>query len=213
MATTISSDIWTITERYSNLTRLLRITSLCKRVIMKFRQQSAPSFDTPITTNELNEALHHWVSVTQLMFFSKELQTLEGNSVLPKGSPLKKLTPFIDHRRILRLGGRLRFSQLDSNEKHPMILPRHSRLTTLIIRHHHHVTLHGGTQLTLASIRRQFWILGGRAPIRSFIQRCLVCVRHRAQTQIQQMGQLLASRVNPSRPFSHTGVDYAGPSN
>lgn len=36
-------------------------------------------------------------------------------------------------------------------------------------------------------------------------------LRHRAKASTQLMGDLPSPRVNQSPPFSHTGVDYAGP--
>lgn len=112
---------------------------------------------------------------------------------------------------LLRLRGRLQFSQLNANAKHPLILPRASFLTSLVIDQHHRRTLHGGAQLTLSSIRQQFWILGGRVPVRAFIHKCVTCTRHRAVTSQQRIGQLPSSRVKQCRPFLHVGVDYAGP--
>ncbi|XP_070169436.1 uncharacterized protein [Polyergus mexicanus] len=42
---------------------------------------------------------------------------------------------------------------------------------------------------------------------------CVKCVRERARTSQQLMGNLPQPRVTPSAPFSHTGVDYVGPMN
>ncbi|XP_008547925.1 uncharacterized protein LOC103571516 [Microplitis demolitor] len=56
--------------------------------------------------------------------------------------------------------------------------------------------MHGGTQLTLAAVHKKCWIFGGRVPIKSHIQRCVVCVS--------------TSRVLPYA-FESTGVDYARP--
>ncbi|XP_011864758.1 PREDICTED: uncharacterized protein LOC105560332 [Vollenhovia emeryi] len=84
-------------------------------------------------------------------------------------------------------------------------------LSSLIIAYAHQRTLHGGTQLTLSHIRQQYWILGGRAPVKSHILRCVTCARQRGIRAHQLMGQLPLSRVTQARPFTHTGVDYAGP--
>ncbi|XP_044597774.1 uncharacterized protein LOC123274274 [Cotesia glomerata] len=100
---------------------------------------------------------------------------------------------------------------LDPEERHPAILPRQSPLTSILIDDSHRKTLHGGTQLTLADLRKSVWIIGGRVPVRSFILRCVICTRHRGERAQQLMGQLPAARVNPTRAFLHTGLDYAGP--
>ncbi|XP_015189698.1 PREDICTED: uncharacterized protein LOC107073524 [Polistes dominula] len=46
---------------------------------------------------------------------------------------------------------------------------------------------------------------------KSYVLRCVVCARYRGIRAQQLMGQLPLARVTPSRPFSHTGIDYAGP--
>jgi len=121
------------------------------------------------------------------------------------------LSPFVDADGILRVRGRLKNSLLDSDGRHPVILPRDSVLSRLLISDIHTRTLHGGTQVVLATLRQQYWILGGRAPVSAFIRRCVKCARHRAATAQQMMGSLPSSRVTPTRPFLTSGVDYAGP--
>jgi len=182
------------------------------RAIECFRQTfKGCAQQDPLTPTELESAILLWAKLTQQTYFSSEINLLKNHKSLPSSSSLLRLTPFLDTSGLLRLRGRLQRSQLDPAEKHPLILPRDCNLTTLVIDHHHRRTLHGGPQLTLSSIRQKFWIIGGRAPIRSFIHRCVVCTRQRAATGQQIIGQLPASRVLPCRPFFHTGVDYAGP--
>ena len=83
----------------------------------------------------------------------------------------------------------------------------------MVISEAHQRTLHGGTQDTLSFIRHEFWILGGRTPVSSFIWKCIKCARYRQKRAQQLMGQLPSERITPSRPFLHSGVDYAGPLN
>ena len=135
------------------------------------------------------------------------------NSDVPKNHVFNRLTAYIDSSGIIRVGGRLQKTQLDYHSQHPAILPRSSQLTSLIIRNSHLSTLHGGAQLTLAHTRQEFWIIGGRVPVKSHILKCVICARYRAQRAQQLMGQLPVARVTPSSPFTHTGIDYAGPIN
>ncbi|XP_025267780.1 uncharacterized protein LOC112639101 [Camponotus floridanus] len=119
--------------------------------------------------------------------------------------------PGLHSEGLLRVGGRLKYSILAYDERHPVLLPKGSHLTRLIVDDCHKRALHGGTQLTLSLIRQQYWIPQGRALVKEAILRCLPCVRWRAATPQQLMGDLPRERVVPARPFLHTGVDYAGP--
>lgn len=128
----------------------------------------------------------------------------------PRSYPLLKLAPFVDADGVLRVEGRLKNALLDPDGRHPAILPRDSMLSCLLISDVHDQTLHGGTQFVLATLRQQYWIVGGRAPVSAFIRRCVKCACHRAATAQEMMRSLPASRITPTRPFL-TGVDYAGP--
>jgi len=202
---------WDLLYRYSSLTRLLRITAVCRRVIKRLKGAQSSFSASPLTPSELQQSCQFWVRHIQNIHFHREIEILKKGEQLSKSSSLTKLTPFIDSTGLLRVGGRLQKADLPYDEKHPFILPRMSKFTTLVIAEAHLKTLHGGTQLTLAYTRLQYWIVGGRAPIRSFILRCVRCARHRQNRAKQLMGQLPASRVSPARPFSNNGVDYAGP--
>lgn len=210
-ANTRKSEQWDLIDRYSSLVKLYRVTATCQRAVSRFKKSIAMSFSGPLTTQELADAKFYWVKEIQRSFFQGELQMLSKGQPLSKSSPLVRLTPFLDSKGLLRVGGRLQLSSLPQDEKHPLILPKESALTSLIIRDAHLRTLHGGTQITLSFLRSEYWIVGGRAPVRSFILKCVKCARYR-QTRAQQlMGQLPTTRVTPNRPFAHSGIDYAGP--
>ncbi|XP_015119081.1 uncharacterized protein LOC107042527 [Diachasma alloeum] len=174
------------------------------------------SHQTSIKINAVAELLNRYSTLAKVLQVTATVnraidRLLERDHQIPRSHPLAKLTPTLDNESIIRLGGRLKNSQLDPDEIHPIILPRQSRLTTLVIEEAHRRTLHGGTQLTLAHTRQKYWIIGGRCTVRAYISRCPACIRHRGRQAQQLMGQLPAVRISPSRAFLHTGVDYAGP--
>ncbi|XP_011859181.1 PREDICTED: uncharacterized protein LOC105556699 [Vollenhovia emeryi] len=203
---------WELLDRYSSITRLFRITAICKRILSCMRKlpNSSP-LKYPLTPLEIQQSQHLWVRIIQQAAFSYEIGILSRNEHLPKSNPLVRLTPYLDKDRLLRVGGRLHNAQIDTDSKHPLILPRRSPLSTLIIDDAHKRMLHGGTQVTLNFIRSTYWIIGGRAPVRSHILRCGRCTRYRGVRAQQLMGQLPPSRVVPARPFFNSGLDYAGP--
>ncbi|XP_011877909.1 PREDICTED: uncharacterized protein LOC105567569 [Vollenhovia emeryi] len=194
---------------YSSLTRLLRISAWCRRWLRPPARETASPLS--LQTIELDEARWGWIRLVQAYKYQGELATLKKGEPLPARSQLIKLSPFLDAKGILRVGGRLKHALLAYDQKHPIILPDDSHLSRLIVEACHRRILHGGAQLTLAAVRQEYWIPRGRALVKGHIGRCLPCLRWRAASPQPLMGDLPRARVTPSRPFLHTGVDYAGP--
>ncbi|XP_070167796.1 uncharacterized protein [Polyergus mexicanus] len=165
--------------RFSSLNRLLRVTAWCRR--WKHRAaalrappatKSRPAMGT-LTAAEWDDARLTWIRAVQAEKYSAELATLARGAPLSKNIQLTKLTPFVDSQGILRVGGRIKHVLLVYDERHPMILPSSSHFTRLVIEACHRRTLHGGVQLTLGSIRQQYWIPRGRQLVKEVIRRCI----------------------------------------
>lgn len=112
----------------------------------------------------------------------------------------------------MRVGGRLRHQhKLSFDQKYPMVLPKHTHFTILVIRHYHISNLHAGQELVLSLIRQKFWIPDGKSTIRKELRQCLECFKSSAKPISQLMGDLPSARVNPCRAFEKVGIDFAGP--
>ncbi|XP_018401614.1 PREDICTED: uncharacterized protein LOC108778819 [Cyphomyrmex costatus] len=200
--------------RFSSWQRLIHVTAW----ILRWRRQvsctSGPPKQAPIlvlTPAELERSTQLWIRVVQSIAWRSELDSIVAERELPPRSSLHKLSPRIDDHGVLRVGGRLKHAVLSEDQRHPVILPPGSHFTYLVVDAFHRRILHGGTQATLTAIRRRFWIPRGRQLVKRHIHRCVQCIRWRAASPQPMMGNLPRSRVTPSRPFSHTGVDFAGP--
>ncbi|KAL0860231.1 hypothetical protein ABMA27_010538 [Loxostege sticticalis] len=104
-------------------------------------------------------------------------------------------------------------SNFSYDKKHPIILPRHHRLTELIVVDFHKRLLHAGPQLLLSSLREQYWPVHGKQLVNKVVHKCVTCFRAKPKITTPIMGNLPPSRVNPTLPFVSTSVDYAGPFN
>lgn len=140
-----------------------------------------------------------------------ELKELNSGKSCPKKSPLTKLSPFLDGKGVLRVGGRLENSGCDYGQMHPVILPDVSKLSLKIMQAAHFKTLHGGCRLMMSVVRQNFWVINLRNLCKNIVSRCVTCVRHRAEASKQLMGSFPSVRVRMSHTFEKTGVDYAGP--
>ena len=127
----------------------------------------------------------------------------------PKQSSLHKLDPFLDSQGILRVGDRLRNASLRFEITFPVILPRRSHGTTLIIRYFHEKIKQQGRVMTLNAIRANgYWIVGGTSAVGSCIWSCVVCRKMRSAMIEQEMADLPEDRVEPAPPFTFCAVDY-----
>ena len=100
----------------------------------------------------------------------------QRNSSMKTTSSLYQLDPFLDSHSVLRLRGRIKRADVPYDLKHPVILPKKSHITELIIRHYHHQVEHQGRGITLNSLRScGYWVIGGTSVVGNFISKCLVC--------------------------------------
>ncbi|XP_070854683.1 uncharacterized protein [Drosophila suzukii] len=154
-----------------------------------------------------NQLLRH----IQRKAFQREYTQLENGRQLHAKSQLIWFSPFLDKDGLMRVGGRIERSTLYYNAKHPVIIPKSSPVAELLVRHSHVTNLHTGVDATFTNLRQQYWILGARNIVRKTVFQCKRCFLQRKSTSNQIMGELPVPRVQASRCFQHTGLDYAGP--
>lgn len=188
-----------LAERYSSWKTLLRVTAYCLRVKKENRLN-----DRALHANEIKKARIIWLKLVQRFEFG------DISTMIRKGE-YKKLVPFVDEEGLVRVGGRLQNSNITYDEQHPIILSGKTSIVALIITDAHERVYHGGPQNTLGQLHQAYWLINGRRQVRALIHKCVICAKTRTKTQHQLMGNLPAARVQPSRPFLHTGIDYAGP--
>lgn len=120
--------------------------------------------------------------------------------------------PYLDAEGIMRVGGRLRRANVPEDVKHPVILPRRSHVTELIIQDCHHAIKHQGSGMTHNETRQKgYWIIGGTSAVGSYVSKCTICRKLRTPSQLQRMGDLPTNRTETAPPFTYSAVDYFGP--
>ncbi|XP_026325441.1 uncharacterized protein LOC113234351, partial [Hyposmocoma kahamanoa] len=197
-------------HKHSSMTRATRTLSWILRFIKNARDKNGAIRLTYLSSTELRSTLHMIIKTVQHNSFAEEISQLQKHNRVSSSSKIINLNPIIDRDTILRVGGRLGRADLSHTQKHPIILPKKYKLTELLIEQAHAATLHGGARLTLQYLRTKYWIIGGMSTVKHCITRCVKCHRHNKQNSYQLMADLPEQRVNPSRPFTHTGVDFTG---
>ena len=195
---------------FSNWTKAVGVVSYLKRLFKKNKPKTIAT-----TVAERQDAEMHIFKEMQRTAFRNEFISLshkEQNPKVSKQSSLLKLDPFVDEQGLIRVGGRLENSTLPFEVKHPIILPRSSQVTDLIIDHFHKKVKHQGKGMTMNEIRSNgLWILGLNAAVASHIYKCVQCRRQRRPTEGQKMANLPEDRVESSPPFTYCGMDCFGP--
>ncbi|XP_049300118.1 uncharacterized protein LOC125772715 [Anopheles funestus] len=212
--------------RYSAYSKLRRVMGYClrflgnlraskaspvervkRKVDMKTLLCSAPS----LTAAELQEAELRLCQLAQQDSFGDELDHLKRGKQVNSSSKLKWLSPYLDPKGMLRVGGRLGNANIPESTKHPIVLAASHRLSTLLAENIHLQKMHAGPQLMLATLRQKIWLIGGRNLVKSVYHRCHTCFRNKPTLVKQAVADLPASRVVPTQPFAVSGVDYCGP--
>lgn len=119
-----------------------------------------------LSIEELNNATLNICRLVQKQHFAEEISLVKSNK--PCGKQIVKLLPFLASQGILRVGGRLRHSDLNEDEKHPIILPKSHNITQILIEFYHRKYPHGGPYL-LSNIKKVLDTFGKICnPIKNF---------------------------------------------
>ncbi|CAI6349887.1 unnamed protein product [Macrosiphum euphorbiae] len=195
--------------RFSSYDALIRVVARVRRFIDICRRRPVVRSNA-LTRAELDGATRAVIAASQRVTFPTLVSDLQNLHRLAS-KPLARLCPFVDSEGIIRVGGRLRHSELPYDCRHPILLAKGSYLALLVCRHWHKITGHSGPRVMTSLIHRQYWIVSLRSVIHNVISQCTRCVRLRASVPTPVMADLPESRVLQCRPFSCVGVDYAGP--
>ena len=199
------------TERWGSFKKALRVVAWCLRFVhnVKFAVTDESRLTGDLTYHELTEAKTSLFKDDQRRYFSEELVVLSRDEPVPASSSIASLSPYLGTDGLIRVRGRLQFSDLSFNEKHPIILPK-SHLSWLLVQFQHCLMKHAGVSLVLVALRNEYWILGVRRLAKSVKKKCKACKIQDAQACERPVAPLPSMSVQPAAPFSTIGVDHTG---
>ena len=129
------------------------------------------------------------VHIIQRQYFPDELECLREGKQVSSNSKLTTLDPILIDD-VIRVGGRIRNASLPLDAIHPMILPKEHHVSALIVRYNHQILGHAGREHVLSFVRRQYWILQGRALTRKILRSCVTCRKQNERVMQQFMADL-----------------------
>ena len=127
-----------------------------------------------VSRAEIDRSRLFIVYLHQTIYFSTLRDRLKSKNKLstPLDSAFAKLNLWLDGD-LMRVGGRLENAELPHDNKYPLLLQHKDVFTRLLIRQVHLLTAHGGTRLTLATLRLVYWIVKERNAVKAELRRCV----------------------------------------
>ncbi|KAJ8735648.1 hypothetical protein PYW07_007268 [Mythimna separata] len=197
-------------ERVSSFTKLINTTGYVLRFIRNLRTDKLMRPESCILSlSETRDAVKYWIKRIQELEYETEIRLLKQQKRVI--TSLQKLSVFLDSEGVIRVGGRLRHSELTYGARHPVLLPKDTKFVQLLMEHYHKTYCHIGANGLIAILRREYWITSVRKQAARTIRRCKRCFRFSVAEQPPRMADLPADRVCRARPFNGVATDFAGP--
>ena len=186
----------------------------------KCRKLDSSNSEFLLSRVDLDAAKLKLLLMIQSRNLSDEVSLYKNNSGFRKNNKqrrreekLWKLDPFVDFDGLLKVGGRLKKSNYNTQTKHPIILPTKSCLAVQrLVEYEHKRIGHGGRVSTANAICSSgYWLISGNTQTRRIIFNCVMCRKYRGEAGKQKMAELPENRITEAAPFTHSGVDMFGP--
>ena len=142
IAATTDENVFQV-ERWGKLTKAIRVVAWVFRFIFNSRHKQEDRRLGDVSYDELQHAQQVIIQPVQQQEFAAEESALQRGHRVAKSSPLARLTPYLDDKGLLRVQGRLQFSSLPPDEKHPILIPK-SNFAVLLIRFQYFIMKHAG---------------------------------------------------------------------
>ena len=166
-------------NRFSNWKRLLRVIGSVKRFIQNNRSVKEQRDVGQLSPAEMEDPEVYTIKSSQKEYFKQEYDALQRGGHVSTSSKLASLSPELDIDVLIRCNGRLKSLPYDA--RFPVILPRDSCLTRLIVRPYHEENNHSaGTNHLLSVLSRRFWEIAGREVIKECTNHCMICKKNKA---------------------------------
>ena len=195
----------------SDWSRMVRIvvlvmSNLVSAINHKSSNKTLKKNKSLLKTSLMEEAKNIIIKLVQKRSFNDEFKSMEDktwvNKALDRRNKISRLDPFLDKDGFIRIEGRLDNYFINNNCKHPILLPKNGKVTTLIIQHQHKMAAYGGRGITLNQIKSSgYWIVGANSAVKNFIFRCVDSRGLRGRFGEQKMVDLPAFTLTETAPL------------
>ena len=164
--------------------------------------------------NHYNQAIMHLVKVEQHAHFAEIFSYFNSNNNTIKNIPnlVNQLNIYPDKHGILRVKSKFSRWSDDVSFRFPILLPKNSLLTKMIIIDLHERLTHAGCYRLLTEIRKHFWITHYFSVVKKTIKDCVTCKKLKQRAIKLNQSPYREFRIDPPNiPFRSIFIDNFGP--
>lgn len=195
--------------KFSSYMKFLRVTCYILKFISKLKHEQ---FDLRINSNDINQAELIWIKTIQKLYYGDIINYFQSKDNKTKVPSLVKQLNLIFDNELIKVKTRLEHSDFSKNVIFPILLPSTSLFTKLLVEYLHIKGLHASVSRLMVIVREQFWVPRCRQVLSKIVHNCITCRKYssRFKYAIPPSPSLPSCRINSSRAFQFSGVDYTG---
>lgn len=204
-------------QRTNSYAKLVRVTAYALKFLSKlYHFRSKKQVDHQ--PNEIRTINHFsstsWISTsdwkaTELLIIREHYR--EGVAQL-ESRAVQRFQVELHDDGTYRSMSRMAHATSTATVQNPILLLPHHPLTRMVVTYFHLKLLHAGASHVISALRRTYLIPRIRRIANSVISACVTCRKHQGRFYAYpKTPDLPPERVNPSRPFANSGLDYFGP--
>ena len=199
-------------DDFSSFRKLVLLHRRVLACIHKWKLKAGITCNVSNKVNFFAEATKRILLTEQRKNFSDLFSYFEKGSIL-KDIPLliTQLNVYVDELGLLRVKSKFR-KWLGKDNQFPILLPRNSTLTELIVLDAHSILSHSGAYSVLSELRNYYYISRPFSTIKKILKQCVHCKRFNNGTfRLNQNSYREFRSDPPSVPFSNVFIDHIGP--
>ena len=164
--------------------------------------------------NHYNQAVIHLIRAEQHLYFPEIFSYFDGTCKSAKDIPniVNQLNIYPDKQGLLRVKSKFSRWNDDVSLRFPVLLPKNSHLTRMIIMDFHEKLSHAGCYRLLTELRKHFWVTHYFSVVKKVLKECVTCKKIKQRTIKLNQSPYREFRLDPPNvPFRSIFIDHFGP--
>ena len=207
-------------EKCSGFSKLVAIHKVILRFISALKSRLASKFPGKYShlkcsfENLTAQASVNIIKTEQRIFFPEIFRYFEIKNKRIKDVPnlVNQLNVCPDRQGVLRVKSKFSRWKDDVSFCFPILLPKKSLLTKMIVMDLHQKLSHAGCYRLLTELRKQFWVPHCFSVVKGIIKECVTCRKTKQRTVKLNQSPYREFRLDPPNiPFKSIFIDHLGP--